>query len=97
MKNEIINKLKEFEESYGGIFERDTWVDIEVSDKNNYGIGLFCFIQEIDVNTGIYEVAVYKNYIDENGVLTSDWAKTIIPIIKDSLFGINKDFEEVLL
>ena len=91
MKNEVINKLKEFEESYGGIFERDTWLDIEVSDKNNYDIGVFCFIQEIDVNTGIYEVAVHKNYIDENGELTSDWAKTIIPI-----FGINKDFEEVL-
>ena len=47
MKNEVINKLKEFEESYGEIFERDTWVDIEVSDKNNYGIGVFCFIQEL--------------------------------------------------
>ena len=91
MKNEVINKLKDFEESYGEIFERDTWVDIEVSDENNYGFGICCNIKEIDTISGIYEVAVHKNYIDENDVLTSVWDKTILPI-----FYINKDFEEVL-
>lgn len=91
MKNEVINKLKEFEESYGELFIGDTWADIEVSDKNNYGIGVFCHIQELEDNVGTYEVSVYRNYIDENGDLTSDWTKTIIPV-----FCITKDFEEVL-
>ena len=91
MKNEIINKLKEYEESYGQLFVRDIYADIEVSDKDNYGIGVLCQIQEVDVNVGTYEVSVYKNYIDGEGALKSDWTKTIIPI-----FYINKDFEEVL-
>ena len=84
MKNEVINKLKEFEESYGELFIGDTWADIEVSDKNNYGIGVFCHIQELEDNVGTYEVSVYRD-------LTSDWTKTIIPV-----FCITKDFEEVL-
>ena len=91
MKNEIINQLKEFEEGYNELFVGDTWADIEISDAYKYGFGVFCHIQEMEDSVGIYEVAVYRNYIDENGSLTSDWTRTVVPI-----FCINKDFEEVL-
>lgn len=87
MKEQIINRLKEYNESYGDLFCGDIWVDIEVNNKEGFGEGLFCQIEvdedfwdfEITDETPFY-VYAYKNYIDEDGDLTSDYSETVVDI-----------------
>ena len=81
IKEQIITGLKEYQKSYGDLFIGDIWVDLEISNGEGYGEGIFVQvlldepIESVELN---YYVYPYRNYIDEEGSLTSDWANTII-------------------
>lgn len=72
----ILNNIKEElkEDFEASLEEGDFWVGI---DFNEYKHGLFCHVMVDDeYNEDLFEVTSYKNILDDEGKITSDYSNT---------------------
>jgi len=75
IKNNSENEWEQFLE------EGDFWVSI---DSEKHKLGIFCHVLVDEENENLFEITGYKNILDEDNVLTSDYSKTLFKFYIDS-------------